>query len=160
MTSPSNNNNYSCWSTIPGHQIDADVGLGVTTFFHSEQAKTSSRPAHVFNFSQLASGGDAAVHRQQDSSLFGRLPLEIRMMIYREVLPEDKRLWVRPAAQKSISDFELFPAEAGPVDLHFREELNEGHGRLTGRSFWKKAQLGQLGMHEDSMALMKSCRRA
>lgn len=152
----------SCWSILPGQQIDDDVGLGVTKFFDQDRAQTPSRPAHVFHFPALVNGDDSAINRQPDSSLFHRLPFEIRMMIYREVLPAERRLWIRPATTHDSScDFELFPAaDAGPIDLEFREEMSQDNWRLTGRSFWKKAALGQAPLHTDSLALMKTCRRA
>lgn len=129
----------------------------------------SSRPELVFHMPTLADDDS-----QKGSLFFSRLPLEIRRQIYNEVLPLNKTLWIRPKTSGDGADkshfsnspvyppapeyLDHFPTASKHTDTGYCVQLG-GCCSIGGNSFWKCVALGKTNVHEDSMSLMRTCKR-
>jgi hypothetical protein len=135
----------------------------------------------IHQFTQI----DAPPSTQPQSPLFNRLPLELRLRIYSFALPEDKRLWIRPAAHSSPSaagivptpvqkSFGHFPCKIAPVDTTYTVLESNSPSNLqmipqsdhfpygccleTYSGFYGHVATNRILPDETGLALMQSCR--
>ncbi|KAK4450336.1 hypothetical protein QBC34DRAFT_324511, partial [Podospora aff. communis PSN243] len=111
----------------------------------------------------------SAASDQKQSLFFTRLPLEIRCHIYSFVLPEEKRVWVRPSPHRKCTRsndggtaavIDHFPCTTPPLDLTWTAPRKRGHcvgERHTG--FFDKVKAHRTQPHMDTLLLMKTCQR-
>ncbi|OIW25408.1 hypothetical protein CONLIGDRAFT_92856 [Coniochaeta ligniaria NRRL 30616] len=114
---------------------------------------------------------EARTDNQDRSGLLSRLPLEVRRMIYDEILPKERQLWIRavttgdaegPGKARDISaateHFEHYPVEASAVEAIYCRGYDWYHGGYE--SFWECVDHEKLTfVHWNSISLMLSCKR-
>lgn len=114
---------------------------------------------------------ETKIDNQERSGLLSRLPLEVRRMIYEEILPSDKQLWIRAVTtgdakgsqsmkDKSVATehFEHYPVESWAVDALYSRGYDWYHGGWD--SLWQCVDHETLNfIHCDSISLMLSCKR-
>ncbi|KAK1835648.1 hypothetical protein QBC39DRAFT_148259 [Podospora conica] len=137
------------------------LGLGAPT------SSAVPSPDRVLNMSPFLQ--PTSLSKQQDSALFSRLPLEIRLLVYSFVLPESKQVWVRvtppfpsPARASYTGDavcIEHFPVRSPPTDLTWTAETTGACCAAPSRGFFGRAQAHKMRPHEDALAMMKTCQR-
>ena len=95
----------------------------------------------------------------QQSPFFTRLPLEVRFRIYSLAMPQHPRLWVRPASRHTFDGrLEHFPCRRPPEDTAWM-----AHGGRccipVNNNFFEHVRATGVQPHQDSLALMRSCRQ-
>lgn len=110
-----------------------------------------------------------SLSEQEESLLFRRLPLEIRLLIYSFVLPESRQVWARvtpsflPRARASSTVdavcIEHFPVRSPQTDLTWIPESPGACCAAPSRGFFGRAQAYGMRPHEDALAMMKTCQR-
>lgn len=114
---------------------------------------------------------EARRDNQDRSALLSRLPLEVRRMIYDEIMPSEKQLCIRAVTTgdakglRSLKNefaatehFEHYPVEASAIEAIYPGGYDWYHGWWE--SFWQCVDHQKLTfIHWDSMSLMLSCKK-
>jgi len=116
----------------------------------------------------------AKANPQDESAFLSRLPLEIRLQVYKELLPAEKQLWIRAVRTGGTNEGETSPErrdtpvalfEHYPAKLHLIRALyarNATSGYLVGgRTLWGCID-NEHEMHLinfEAVSLMLSCKR-
>jgi hypothetical protein len=103
-------------------------------------------------------GALAAAAKSEEStpfSAFERLPLEMRWMVYHKVMPAGRRLWCRPVAISNQLQFEIYPADAGPMETSWSIAYPGGWTRV-GRDFWQCVRCDGVPLCKDAVALLQT----
>lgn len=100
------------------------------------------------------------VSDQSQSLFFALLPPEIRFAIYAMVLPQKRRVWVRPCPLSGTLHVEHFPCRKPPTDLSWLNAPNTSACCTpVSTGFFGCVEARRLLPHLDSLALMKTCRK-
>ncbi|KAB5518876.1 hypothetical protein GE09DRAFT_505949 [Coniochaeta sp. 2T2.1] len=118
----------------------------------------------------------AKTNPQAEAAFLSRLPLEIRLQIYEEVIPAEKQLWIRVAGTSGTNDaerlagaakhasvatlFEHCPAESHLLNALYSRNASAGCCR-SASTFWQCLDM-EREMHFinfESVSLMLSCKR-
>ncbi|KAK1760030.1 hypothetical protein QBC47DRAFT_410708 [Echria macrotheca] len=110
------------------------------------------------------------VSDQTQSPFFTRFPPEIRSLIYSYVLPEDKRIWVRPSPEQTAITMpsakggslwiEHFPCPTTPTDLSWVDAPFPSACCAPVRTgFYGRVMARGLRPHADTLAMLKTCLR-
>jgi hypothetical protein len=101
-----------------------------------------------------------SVRTQQQSFFLTRLPLEIRFRIYLLVMPQHRRLWVRPVSEHGYDGhLEHFPCNKPPADTAWTSDAGHGCCIKINNNFFEHVRVSGIQPHHDSLALIRTCQQ-